>query len=131
METLIEDLFQQKLFFIAFGLVFYYVLLWSFARNKKKKLLDARLALCDSKAERALVYDDDQYKFNFSEWIHDQKDEMIVALLSALLLIEFDDVALDVINANLANPVEAGNWIYLCGGVVGDLLYRGLLKMRG
>lgn len=130
MDAFIEGLFDQKLFLIIYGLLFYYLVVWSMARNGKKNLRNARLKLCDSKAERAMVYADEKYEFHFKHWAHDQKDEFIVALAASVLIIEFDDVVIEVINNQLEKPITAGNWVYLCGGVVGDLVARLVIKLR-
>ena len=129
--TFVESLFHQKLFLIAFGLAFYYVILWSLARNEKSKLKQERLKLAESEAERIEVEKDPKYKFNTRAWLSDQKDEIIVSLMAALLLIEFDEVAVDLINRQLSKPIEPGNWIYLTGGALGDILYRAIKKLRG
>ena len=130
MDAFFDHLFDQKMFLIFYGLIAYYVVLWSIARNGKKKQLDARLKLCDNKAERALVHDDEQYKFRFKEWFSDQKDEMIVAGFFSGLLIEFDDVAIEVINNQLDKDITPGDWIYLCGGIIADLITRLIIKIR-
>ena len=130
MDSFVENLFDQKIFLILFGLIFYYVILWSMARNSKSKQLKARLELSESKTETALVYQDPKYKFDFKDWFHHQKDELVVAFFASLLLIEFDDVAIELINNQLEKDITAGNWIYLTGGVIGDLLYRVVAKIR-
>lgn len=129
-DIFFEALFDQKIFLIFYGLIAYYLVLWSIARNGKKKERDARLKLCDSKAERAIVYADPQYKFVFKEWISDQKDEMIVAGFFSAALIEFDDFAIDMINRQLDQPIAPGDWIYLCGGITADLITRLIIKLR-
>lgn len=124
-----KELFANDYFLIFYGLIFYYVILWSRAKNKKSKALKARLSLCDSKAERSLVYDDEQYKFSFREWISDNKDEMIVAGMASLLLIGFDQLAADFIKQKY--DFELGKAVFLLGGIGGDLLYRAYDKMAG
>ena len=131
MDDLLKNLFEQKVFLIFYGLLGYYLILWSIARNKVSRAKKAMLKVSDNPAETDLILKDKRYHFNFKEWYNDQKDEMLVALFFSLLLIEFDDVALDIINKNISTPMEAGNWIYLCGGIMGDLLYRGYQKMIG
>lgn len=130
MDAFFTSLFDQKIFLIFYGLVGYYVVLWSIARNSKKKLLDTRLKACEGKAERALVYADPEYQFKFKEWLSDQKDEMIVAGFFAAALIEFDELAIEMINRYFEQDITPGNWIYLCGGIIADLITRLIIKLR-
>lgn len=128
-----EQLFESNLFLILFGVVFYYTILWSMARNKKSKAKKARLAICDGKAERALVYADDKYIFNFTEWLEENKDEMVISVMSSFLLIGFDQLFAEMINRKFfANdPIELGKAVYLFGGIGGDILYRLVVKITG
>ena len=137
LDGVIESLFEQKIFLIAFGLMLYYVIIWSMARNKagnKAKIAkDVALEHAETKEQRDAINADPQYKhpLNFKEWFHDQKDEMLVAALSSLLLIEFDDVVIELIEQKFNFTVDSSsNWIYLAGGVLGDLLYRTISKIR-
>lgn len=128
-----EALFANDYFLIFYGLIFYYVILWGSARNKKSKAKKARLAVSDSRAERDLVENDPEYEFNFKEWLHDNKDEIIVAGMFSFLLIGFDQLAIDLINRKwFANdPIDIGKAVFLLGGILGDLLYRTYDKIRG
>ncbi len=125
-----EHLFTHHLFLILYGVTFYYVILWSLAKNRKSKARNERLKLAKGKAEKALIMADDNYKFNFKLWISDNVDEIVVSIMSSILLIGFDQFAIDIINKQLSMDLEPGAWIYLCGGVVGDLLMRMVAKLR-
>ena len=127
-----HELFSSNIFLIFYGVLFYYVILWSMAKNAKSKALRERLKLCDSKAEKALVMNDEQYFFNFKEWIEDNTDEIVISFMSSLLLISFDTLLIELVNRKFFSddPVELGKAIYLCGGVIGDMIYRAISKMR-
>lgn len=131
-DGILEALFEQKIFLIAFGLTLYYTIIWSMARNATKKRFELALDVCSTEREREKVREDEKYKFTFKKWFDDQKDEILVALLSALLLIEFDDVAIELLqkNFNFTVDVDNSNWIYLVGGVLGDLFYRAVSKVK-
>lgn len=124
-----ENIFDNNIFLLFFGATFYYVIRWSMAKNAKSSLLKARLKLCDSKAEKALVYADDKYKFNFMEWLHDNTDEMVISGFSCVTLLMFDQLASDWVLKNY--DIELGKAVYLLGGIGGDMLYRGIVKMQG
>ena len=121
-----EQLFENNLFLIFLGVTLYYAIRWSRARNKKSKARKARLAICEKKEERAMVYADEKYNFNFKEWRDDNKDELVVAIIVSFLMIGFDQLFAEMINRwfFVDNPIEFGKAIYLLGGVCGDLLYR-------
>lgn len=128
-----DALFANDYFLIFYGLIFFYVILWGTARNKKSRAKKARLKICDSRAERELVEEDPEYHFNFKEWLHDNKDEMIVAGMFSFLLIGFDQLAIDLINRKYFadDPIDIGRAVFLIGGIAGDLLYRLYDKIRG
>jgi hypothetical protein len=102
------------------------------ARNGATKKRNIALDVADTPAEKDKVMADEKYIFTFSKWFNDQKDEILVALLSSLLLIEFDDVAVDLLEEyfNFTVDTDNSNWIYLIGGVLGDLIYRTVAKLR-
>lgn len=131
-DGILEALFQQKIFLIAFGLTLYYTIIWSMARNGAKKRLSVALEVCETPMEKDKVRADEKYKFTFKKWFDDQKDEILVALLSSLLLIEFDDVAVELLEKYFDFTVDTdnSNWIYLVGGVLGDVLYRLVSKLK-
>lgn len=121
-----------NIFLVLFGASFWYVILWSGARNKKSKALKARLKICDQssagKAERAQIYADEQYKFNFKEWREENKDEMVITLFSCVALLLFNVLAADLVKQKY--NIELGEAVYLLGGIGGDILYRAIDKMR-
>ena len=80
------------------------------------------------KAERAQIYADEQYKFNFKEWREENKDEMVITLFSCVALLLFNVLAADLVKQKY--NIELGEAIYLFGGVGGDMLYRAYDKMR-
>lgn len=126
------ELFASNIFLVFYGVIFYYVILWSMAKNKKLKQRQARYDLAESKEMRAIVMADPQYKFNFKEWLHDNSDEIVISVMSSMLLISFDTLLVDLINRKFFpnDPIELGKAIYLCGGVIGDMIYRAISKMR-
>lgn len=131
----IEEFFQQKIFLIFFGVLTYYSILWSFARNdlakKKKTLLNNPLLPPE---EYKVIEKDKRYDLSFMTWLNDQKDELIVTTLVSLLLIEFDDFAILMIERYLDFKVDetsvGTSWIYLTGPVVTDLVYRLVRRLR-
>ena len=127
-----EDINIRNIILVLFGAAFWYAILWSMAKNKKSKARAARLKLCDQssagKAERAQIYSDEQYIFSFKEWFHDNSDEMVITAFSCTALILFNVTANEL--AKKIYDLELGEAIYLCGGVVGDMLYRAVDKMR-
>ena len=127
-----KELFASNIFLVFYGVIFYYVILWSMAKNKKSKELQARLKLADSKAMRAVVVADPQYRFHMKEWFDDNLDEMVISVMSSMLLISFDTLFADLINRKFFadDPIELGKAVYLLGGVVGDMIYRAISKMR-
>ena len=127
-----KELFASNVFLVFYGVIFYYVILWSMAKNKKGKEMRARMDLAESKQMKALVAADPQYQFHFKEWAHDNFDEMVISVMSSMLLISFDTLLVDLINRKYVpdDPIELGKAIYLCGGVIGDMIYRAISKMR-
>jgi len=125
---MIEDINYLNIFFLFFGAAFWYAILWSGAKNKKSKALKARLLIAESKAERALVYDDPKYKFSFKEWFHDNNDEMVITAFSCIFLFFFNVLATDYVKAKY--DIELGEAVYLLGGIGGDMIYRAVDKMR-
>jgi preprotein translocase subunit YajC len=117
---------------VLFGAAFWYAILWSRAKNKKSKAMKARLALCDQssagKAERAQIYADDHYKFNFKAWAIDNSDEMVITGFSCVGLILFDTLAADIVK--LKYDIELGDAVFLLGGIGGDIIYRAIDKMQ-
>lgn len=132
LDGFLEKLFEQKLFLIVFGLSLYYTIIWSGARNKKAGERKIALDVADTEEEKAQVKADPKYNLSFRTWFHDQKDEILVASLTALLLIEFDDVAIELLEKyfNFTVDTHNTNWIYLTGGVLADILYRIVGKIR-
>lgn len=128
-----EQLFENNLFLIFLGIILYYAIRWSGARNKKSKERKARLAICDNKVERAMVYADEKYSFDSKEWRNDNKDELVVAIIVSFVMIGFDQLFIEMINRWFfaKNPIELGKAIYLLGGVCGDLLARLYAKVSG
>lgn len=128
-----EQLFENNIFLIFLGITLYYAIRWSGARNKKSNARNARLAICEGKAERAMVYADEKYTFNSKEWRNDNKDELVVAIIVSFLMIGFDQLFAEMINRRFFanNPIEFGKAIYLLGGVCGDLLSRLYGKITG
>lgn len=125
MDHLLEQLFDQKLFTIVYGALLYFLTVWSISRNKVSQAKKARLDIADSKDERNVVEEDPRYRFSTREWLHDQKDEIIITLVFSVLLIEFDDVAIKALEIKFAD--YAPIWehlVYLMGGVIGQLVYR-------
>jgi len=116
------------IFLLFFGAFFWYAYLWSSAKNKKSKALKARIAICDSKAERALVYADDKYEFSFKEWLKDNEDEMVITGCSCVALLLFDNLAAEWVKKTY--NFELGDAVFLLGGIGGDMLYRAIDKMR-
>lgn len=123
-----ENINFFNIFLLFFGASFWYAILWSMAKNKKSKARKARLKICESKAERAMVYDDDQYKFSFREWFHDNNDEMVITAYSCVALLLFNVLAADIVK--MKYDIELGEAVYLLGGIGGDMLYRVVDKMR-
>lgn len=107
-DVVLEALFQQKFFLLLFGCLFFYSIVWSIYRNKAvKQNVEMRF---------------------WGDWFQSQKDEILVACLASLLLIEFDDVAIELYKKFYDIKIEADesapSWVYLTGPVVADLGYR-------
>lgn len=102
------------------------------AKNKKQKLRRAMYDLAEGKEMKGIIMADPQYQFDFKEWLHDNSDEMVISVMSSLLLISFDQLLVDLINRKFFpdDPLEIGKAIYLCGGIIGDMIYRAISKMR-
>lgn len=94
-DQFIEQLFDQKIFTILYGVIGYFVILWSLESNKYSRRRKARLKEAESLEERKMILEDPKYKFNAKEWLKDQKDDIIVVLIVGIGLIEFDDFTIN------------------------------------
>lgn len=105
-NMLIEDLFKQEFFSIAFGILLWFAIQWSVDRNKKEGYT------------------------TIGKWFHDQVDEILVVTLVGFALVSFDDVAVRQLQHHFENIQEPGRLIYLASGPITLMLMKMINKLR-
>lgn len=103
LDALINDLFKQEFFTIAFGILLWFSLQWSMDRGKG---------------------------WSFKKWFHDQLDEIFVVTLVGFALVSFDDVAVRQLQSHFEGIQEPGRVIYLLSGPITLAIMKLIQKFR-
>lgn len=105
----VGKIFTHEYFMAFYGVLVYYAIVWSLAKNaaEKKKV-----------------------KFNFKKWRLSITDNVIVTLLIVPIVIIFDDEIVYLYNQFAEQDIVLGKWIYLMAGVLTDLIFRLVQKLR-
>ena len=106
---IVSNVFTHEYFMAFYGVVVYYAILWSLAKNK---------------AEKA------KQKFIWKKWKDEVKDNFIVTLLIVPLVIIFDDEIVMIYNNFAEKDIAMGKYIYIMAGPLTDLLFRIVQKFR-
>lgn len=115
MDILIR-IFEHEFFLACYGAVFYYVIIWSMARNAIQ---------AENKRNGT------RKKFTFKAWFDENYDDMLVTLMVIPLVIIFDDETVMIYNRIFGHDIEnIGTLVYIMAGPITNLLYLGLKKFR-
>ena len=106
---IVGDVFTHEYFMAFYGVIVYYAIVWSLAKNA---------------AERKGI------KFDWKKWKKDTKDNFIVTLLVVPLVIIFDDEIIYLYNNFAEKDLQMGKYIYILAGPLTDLLFRIVQKFR-
>ena len=109
MVKIISDIFTHEYFMAFYGVVVYYAIIWSLAKNK---------------AEKA------KQKFNWKKWKTEVKDNFVVTLLVVPLVIIFDDEIVLLYNNFVEKDIVMGKYIYIMAGPLTDMLFRIVQKFK-
>jgi hypothetical protein len=69
-------------------------------------------------------------RFNWKKFTGSYKDEFILAIMVAPLIVVFDDEMLQWYNNFAEKDIEFGNWFYLCSGPIVNLIVAAVKKSR-
>ena len=106
-----NDLFLHPYFLAVYGVIAYFTLKWSFAKNP---------------------YDDpeEKKKFSFKVWWGGQYDNLIVTIIFVPLVIIFDEEVVYLIKRIFDYEIQTNNFVYLLSGPVVDGIYLGLSEIK-
>lgn len=105
----IEAILSHEYFLAVYGVLLYYVILWSIEKDKTDEL---------------------GKRFDFKKWKSATKDNFIVTLMIVPLIIIFDDEIAGLLNEYLEKDIHFGNMVYLMAGPVTGIIYKLVIKLR-
>ena len=91
---------EHEYFLVFYGAVGWYLLQWSYDRTKAKN------------------------KLPFREWWNGMKDNFLVTVFIAPLVVVFDDEILTMYNNFAEHDIQLGKMIYVCAGPITAFLYK-------
>jgi hypothetical protein len=116
---MILKVFEHEFFLAWYGAVFYYVIVWSMARNSVHEY------------NKNLEPGQKRQKFTFKAWFDEHYDDMLVTLMVIPLVIIFDDESIVLYNSIFEKDIEnLGALVYIMAGPLTNLLYLGVKKLR-
>jgi hypothetical protein len=102
-----ESVIKHEYFLVLYGVILYFTVLYSIDTSRLGK------------------------RFTWKNFKAQYKDEFILAMMFAPLMVAFDDEMLGWYNNVFEKDIEFGKWFYLMAGPLVTLIVKAVKKFRG